>query len=79
MSPRKFYKLEFKAELLSEVPIDGPFTFDDLGNLSNGDCSGSLKHVATKVINAKQCAKALQKQGSDPEFFMINSKGEDTE
>lgn len=76
-SKRKFHKTVITVTVLSE----DPFEWDDLEYvayaITNGDCSGKIDETDHKVLSAKQAAKALQEQGSDPEFFRINDKGED--
>ena len=39
----------------------------------DGHMSGRLTTASTKILNKKEMAKALIKQGSDPEFLIPNS------
>lgn len=77
MSKRSFYKRIIELTVLSEEPIKNMA----LGELSyecmEGALSGSLEIKETVVINGKEAADALKKQGSDPEFFRIDEDGND--
>jgi hypothetical protein len=78
MTDRKFYKTVISIEVLSEEPIPEGM---ELGTIVNQAIEGDysmrpLQHRETE-INGKQAAKALQLQGSDPEFFSLTEKGED--
>jgi hypothetical protein len=69
-----------KVEILSEEP----FEWENLGDvafaITEGDCSGDYDVLkSNKPITAKMAAKALQKQGSDPEFFRLDEKGNDVD
>lgn len=78
-SKRKFYKTVLKVEVLSEEP----FMCEDLGQvgyaITEGDCSGVMYRGGSRKISAKTMAKELVKQGSDPEFFGLDDKGNDLE
>ena len=75
MSGHKFYKTTLKVEVLSEKP----FEWDDLSDvhcaITTGDCSGKVSETSRRVLTAKQVAKELRKQASDPEFFRLDEKG----
>jgi hypothetical protein len=77
MTKRKFHKSTLTVVVLSENPLE----YDDLGDvaylISEGDCSGQITNEKHEVLNGKQMAQALIKQGSGPEFFGINEKGEE--
>lgn len=80
MTKRKFYKTIVKVEILSEEP----FQWDTLEDVNyaittHGGCSGVAEDKGTKILNGKQIASALLKQGSDPEFFGVDEKGNDCE
>lgn len=80
ISKRKFYKTVIIVEILSEKPNYEPVSLHSLSDdISTGDCSGSWTVKKQTVLNGKQMAKALEKQGSDPEFFNLTEKGEDIE
>lgn len=75
-SKRKFYKTVIKIEVISEGKVPD---FDGLGSLyyfiTEGNGSGQYDTVSTKELSSKQAAKELIKQGSDPEFFGLDEKG----
>lgn len=75
---RKFYKTVLKVEILVE---DEPLEWSDLKDvayaISQGDCSGIVKEVSTKRLSCKRAAEELIAQGSDPEFFQLDSSGND--
>ena len=65
--------------MLSEEPIGEP-TLETLRHqIVEGDWSGDIKFGNEKVLNGKQAATALQRQGSDPGFFRVDSKGNDAD
>lgn len=76
---RKFYKTVVTVEVLSEEPLE----CDDLGDvnyaITQGDCSGTMNMGGSRKISAKTMAKELLKQGSAPEFFGLDEKGNDLE
>ena len=45
----------------------------------NGDYSGMVVNEASITLNGKETAKALNDQGSDPSFFMLDEEGNDIE
>ncbi len=80
LSDRKFYKRVFTIEVLSEEPIPpGTSTENIIFEANEGGYSMREYGEKETVLNAKQAAKALINQGSDPSFFQLNEKGEDVE
>lgn len=78
MTRRKFYKTVFKWVVLSEEPLADGVTPADLREMTmTGDCSGEFKQDTSKVLDGRRMAAALLAQGSDPEFFQIDEKGDD--
>ena len=79
MSPRKFCKTTLRVDVLSEEP----FAWDDLSGvayaITDGACSGMVEETGRKMLNGKQAAKELIKQGSAPEFFRLTAAGDDME
>lgn len=73
----------FRFEVLSEEPLpDAGLSLTDLYDMTiTGDCSGMFLplEVLNQVLGGKQAAAALQRQGSDPQFFQINADGNDLE
>lgn len=53
----------------------------DIGyQIDEGDWSGSIKTVTfAKPITGKRAANAVKAQGSDPEFFQMDDKGNEIE
>lgn len=80
-SKRKFYRTVFHYEVLSEEPIE------DIGNISLedidyecrvGSYSGAFYgEVEYSELTGSEMARALQAQGSDPEFFQLDKEGND--
>jgi hypothetical protein len=77
MTTRKFHKTTFTIEVLSEEPIDDFSLIDIHYAVTSGNCSGGTLIAEGVEIEGAECAKALLEQGSDPEFFMIDSDGYD--
>jgi hypothetical protein len=79
-SPRKFFRTTIVVQVLSE---DAPIEFDDLSEvdhmITGGDCSGIFKVLKSERVEPKAMARMLMKQGSEPEFFGLDSKGCDVE
>lgn len=79
---RKFYKTIVRIEVLSE---DGEAACDisDLpalyDNITTGPWSGRILKPQVTELTGKQAARALQRQGSDPEFFHLDEAGNDLE
>lgn len=73
---RKFYRQIICVDVLSE---DQPLEWDSLDDIAyaitGGDCSGVVSEKSCKLLSAKQAAAELQKQGSDPGFFRLTSRG----
>jgi hypothetical protein len=55
----------------------------DLGDIAreiaDGEYSGNVTQTKAEVIDGATAAKALQEQGSDPEFFRLTEDGNDTD
>lgn len=77
MTTRKFHVRKVTVTVLSEDPIP-EVELSDLGHqIVEGDWSGQVTWGSDMEIDGRKAAKALQKQGSDPEFFGLDSKGND--
>ena len=77
MTNRKFYKTTFTIEVLSEEPI-GDISLSNLEyEITDGPYSGGTLIAKEVEIDGAECAEALLEQGSDPEFFDIDSEGYD--
>lgn len=79
-SDRVFHRRRITVTVLSEEPLPEHLDLDKVAHeIVHGDCSGEVKWYPNEEIGGRAMAKALRKQGSDPEFFRINDKGEDLE
>lgn len=81
MTDRKFYRAIFKVEVLSEEPFDDlHYDLHDIANsIDNGDDSGTFYMESNEVVDGTTAARLLAEQGSDPEFFNLDDKGNDVE
>ena len=79
MTERKFFKRVVTIEVLSESPIpEGMSITNMIIEAMSGDYSMRAYNVNDKELNGKQAAKALLNQGSDPSFFGLSARGNDT-
>jgi len=74
MTKRKFYKTTITVTVLSENPYHADNLEEVAFSITEGDCSGEWDQKSI-TINGKTAAKELKKQGSDPEFFNLDDKG----
>jgi len=79
VSSRRFYRSRFWVEILSEEPLPDVSLRTLMDDCENGPYSGDSGHSKTEEIDGPKAARLLLKQGSDPGFFMLTNKGEDTE
>lgn len=78
MTTRKFYKTVLTYTVLSEKPIPDNLEMKDIMfECTDGFYSGATTGQKETVLNGKQAAKALEEQGSDPDFFQLDEKGND--
>jgi hypothetical protein len=78
MTNRKFYRTKVTVEVLSEDPIATDASLYSICEaITTGGCSGVVNISEPGVLNGKEAAVALLKQGSDPEFFRIDEQGKD--
>jgi hypothetical protein len=68
---KRYYRTVVQVEILSQTPYEFQTLEHLAADLTDGDCSGQVKVVSSQVVNGKQMAKLLFKQGSDPEFFSL--------
>jgi len=79
MTKRKFYRTRFVYEVLSEEPL-GEITLGSLEEMcDSGSCVGRWGGSTEKKLNGRQAADALYDFGSEPGFFMLDDKSNDTE
>ncbi len=75
-SDKKFYKTVFSVEVLSEYrSVEASSLTTIAREIDQGDWSGHVEVVEVKELTGKEAADALQEQGSDPGFFMLNEDG----
>jgi hypothetical protein len=78
---KTIYKTVFTVEVLSDEPIGSGMSLSDIA--SEGD-DGSLSIMTKDVYNDKpikgiRAVRELEKQGTDPEFFMMDDQGNELE
>ena len=74
---RKFYKTVYKVEILSEEPTE-LMDLDEIAQaISDGPYSGNCYKDSTDEVDGPSMAKLLEDQGSSPEFFQLDSEGND--
>ena len=79
MTERKFHRTVIHVEVLSEDPYMFSGNLVDVANdIITGDCSGVARTIHTEKCNGARMAQLLLAQGSDPEFFMLDDSGNDT-
>ena len=77
MVKRKFYRAVFHYEVLSEEPIEDASLEDIDYECRDGHWSGQFLGVDRSELTGPEAAKALQAQGSEPEFFQLDEEGND--
>jgi hypothetical protein len=79
MTERKFYRTVIHVEVLSEDPYTFSGNLVDVANdISTGDCSGIARTILEETCDGARMAQFLLAHGSDPEFFMLDDQGNDT-
>ena len=77
-STRKFYRTLVTVEVLSEDKIPYPTSLEDVvREIMDGDYSGRVLSAFYGVKSGPEIAKLLKSQGSSPEFFRLDDKGND--
>jgi hypothetical protein len=80
MTKRKFHKRVIKVTVLSEDELNPNLDLDNIHTfIVHGDGSGQVEWGPDRKINGREAVKELKRQGSDPEFFMLDDNGEDLE
>lgn len=79
LSARTFHRNVFWVEILSEEPLPDVSLRKLMAACEDGPYSGDSGHTLTEEIDGRKAARLLQKQGSDPGFFRLTAKGEDTD
>ncbi len=77
-SKRTFYKYEIAIRVLTEGPIPSDMSLEEIiREATNGGYSMSLVKKVRTQIDAHQVANRLAGQGTEPEFFNLDSEGND--
>jgi len=73
---KKIYRTIIQVEILSEEPYE-PNSLDQIQyDIDEGDCSGSINaKVSNEEVSGEDAVKLIESQGSDPEFFGMDSDG----
>ena len=79
ITKRKFYKTIVSFEIISEDAIDTISLEEIAYETTEGRWSGRFLDTTQQELDGLQTAKALEAQGSDPEFLGLTSAGEDEE
>ena len=82
MAKKKIYRSVITVEVLSETPVDDSF-LTNLSSvnyeISSGDCSGQVKvQSMNQELKGQEAVDAVLRQGSSPDFFMMDEEGNDT-
>jgi hypothetical protein len=79
-SDRRFWRTVIRWEVLSEEQIPQGMSIERIWQETvYGDWSGRVLSIQEKSLTGVQAARALQLQGSDPEFFGLDEAGNDAE
>ena len=79
MAKKTIYKTVIQIEFLSDEPLNDNDNLDDLiYRAYQGDLSSKESTVLlNRPLNGRQAVNAIKNQGSDTEFFGIDSRGEE--
>jgi hypothetical protein len=73
---KRYYKTTLQVTILSEEPYPEEYNLAQVHqDITEGEMSGEYTEISREELNGKEMAKALEDQGSDPEFFGLDSKG----
>jgi hypothetical protein len=74
---KPIYRTVVKIVILSDEPYDLGNSLSDIDyDINDGDCSGKVTYeYGNKILLGKNAIKEIQLQGSYPEFFGIDEKG----
>jgi len=77
MKKKILYRSVFQIEVLSEEPIPEDMNIDEIQEeCNNGSYSGVHDwKVRNKEVVGKRAVNMVVNQGSDPEFFQMDSRG----
>ena len=77
IEPRRFYRAVFQVVLLADEPIEDMDLESIDYNMTEGAMSGVLTREEMEEVSAKEMAKMLIDQGSDPDFLGLTKNGKD--
>jgi len=79
MTKKKLYRTIIQYEIISEEPIESMSLEDIAEETTNGSMSGMfLENVVTnEKLTGIAAVNAVKAQGSSPEFFFMDDKGND--
>ncbi len=77
-SKRQFHRYEILIRVLTEDPIPSSMSLKDIiDEATTGGYNMSLERKVGTQINGPVAAKYLKSQGTEPEFFNLDSEGND--
>lgn len=79
MAKKTIYETTITVKVLHEDAFDYENLEDVHHAITDGDCSGSFETTGHVVLIGKEAVKAVEAQGSDPEFFMMDENGNEIE
>jgi hypothetical protein len=81
MAKKKIYRKVFRFEVLSEEQIPDMDLEQIMEETTTGHMSGQFldPEANNEVLEGEAAVKAVKDQGSSPDFFMMDEKGEELE
>lgn len=79
---KKIYRTVFQFEVLSDEPINESMSLEDIAaETTDGSMSGQFldNPIHNEKLTGLAAVTAIKKQGSSPEFFGMDDKGNDTD
>lgn len=73
----KFKRTVIMVEVLSpeDTPVENMGLKRIADEVLEGDCSGKVVVQSVDIISSVDCARIAKEQGTEPEFFGIDSNG----
>jgi hypothetical protein len=77
MTKKTIYRSVISFEVLSDEPIPSDMTLGDIQEeCDNGSYSGVHEYIVqNEPVKGIKAVKLIKAQGSDPEFFQMDDKG----
>jgi hypothetical protein len=81
MAKKQIYRTVIQLEVLSDEPISSGMALSEIAdNCENGDFSGCSEWIVTNVpVKGIKAVKLIMAQGSMPEFFNMDDKGNEVD